>query len=68
MKNLTLGTLNICIINPTVKYMYHVYSFVLATAWAVYASTLLAYAAHAVAKTKEYTWYIYFTVGLILIH
>jgi hypothetical protein len=33
-------------INPTVKYMYHVYPFVFVTACAVYASKVLPYAAH----------------------
>ncbi len=36
-------------INPTVKCMYHVYSFVLATACAVYASKVLPYAVHTLA-------------------
>ena len=36
-------------INPTVKYMYHVYPFVLATACAAYASKVLLYAAHTLA-------------------
>ncbi len=35
--------------NPTVKYMYHIYSFVLATANPVYASKVLPYAAHTLA-------------------
>jgi hypothetical protein len=36
-------------INLTVKYMYHVFSFVLATACAVYASKVILYAAHTLA-------------------